>query len=99
METLSFLLFSEVIGSCKIKHMLFRKIVFYFFCFSLVQKAGAQQMGTVASDVNKVHLEFSLDRNGSPEYAVFFATRQVIQPSQHRRCSRACGYSVGSGNH
>lgn len=61
--------------------MLFKKAFVYLLCFSIFKEVVAQEKKTASASMNKVSLEFSLDRNGAPCYAVSFGGKQIILPS------------------
>ncbi len=46
------------------------------------RNAFAQIKNVATASMNKVNLEFSLDRSGIPQYAVFYAGKPVIKPSR-----------------
>ncbi len=60
------------------KQYTFTLLLFLF----ILSTANANDDGVIKINMKKVHLEFKLDGNGQPQYAVFFGDKVVIKPSQ-----------------
>ena len=60
------------------KKYTFTLLLFLF----ILRTANANDDGVIKINMKKVHLEFNLDGNRQPQYAVFFGDKVVIKPSQ-----------------
>jgi hypothetical protein len=57
-------------------------IYIYLLSFFICLNAAAQEKATVNASMNKVKLEFMLDAQGHPEYAVYYDQQPIIKPSR-----------------
>ncbi len=62
--------------------MLLKKISCYILLVLLVPRASAQSANLVQVSMGKVKLDFVLDADGTPTYAVQYNQQQVIAPSR-----------------
>src|ERR1700682_1435284 len=60
--------------------MKLNRILVSFFMIGLFLKAGAQQTETVS--LGKVKMQFTLDKNGTPAYEVYYNNKPFILPSR-----------------
>ena len=59
--------------------MAIRKVLLCLLCISFFWTlAWSQEKVSTTVSLNRVKLEFSLDKNGIPAYQVFFGDKQVI---------------------
>ncbi len=68
-----------------------KKLLMFLWCLSALQLAGAQADKVISSSLNKVKLEFTLDNEGKPLYAVYYGDKPVIKPS-------AMGFTLADGD-
>jgi hypothetical protein len=59
-----------------------KKIVICFFSLLIIHCLKAQDTQPLKAAMDKIHLQFILDANGRPVYAVWFGDQPVIKPSR-----------------
>jgi len=57
------------------------KTCVFFLCLFFLQRSTAQEATALRAGMNKVKLEFVLDKSGAPNYAVYFDQKQIVKPS------------------
>ncbi|MBV4359642.1 glycoside hydrolase family 97 protein [Parasegetibacter sp. MAH-26] len=57
------------------------KTCVFFLCIAFLQRSMAQEATTLNAGMERLKLEFVLDRSGTPNYAVYFNQKQIVKPS------------------
>ncbi|WP_184547994.1 glycoside hydrolase family 97 protein [Mucilaginibacter sp. FT3.2] len=59
-----------------------KKVYIYLLSFSISVNVFAQDKKTATAELNKVKLDFAIDADGHPQYAVSYNRQPVIKPSR-----------------
>ena len=58
------------------------KSILFLICLDIAHVLVAQEKKSVTAELNKTSLEFTLDENGSPHYAVYYNQKPVVLSSR-----------------
>ena len=58
-----------------------KKILAFIICLFMFNHLIAQQAQSITASMNKVRLQFTMDADGRPTYAVYYGEKPVIKPS------------------